>query len=354
MNPSTLVSPVVTPVSMHEQVVDTPLVSVVIPTYNRMRQTIAAVESVLAQTYSCIEIIVVNDGSTDGSGEALERFICEVSTDSRPTFFVSQTNQGVSAARNAGVARARGKYIAFLDSDDVWLPEKLERQVAALQRLGDQCAVCFTDARLVNGEGMDVTSFQVHRRHYQQLTGIDHGATSSLAHSFAGFWLSTILVETEALRRIGGFKADITFAEDRDLNFRLSLHTAIGYLNEPLVRLDRSPSPPGSSCRPWDDKDVQFLQQQHMMEEWLGIGQTLSPDVRRIVKRTLGALHSQQANWHLENSRYREARQAATRAVRYKSHPGTLLKFALTWLAPPLAKVVAPRTRPTGTGGHAS
>jgi len=99
-----------------------PLVSVVIPTYNRAQQTIAAIESVLAQSYSSFEIIVVDDGSTDGSGEMIQRFVSQNSNGCHQILFVSQPNQGASAARNTGISNARGEYIAFLDSDDSWVP----------------------------------------------------------------------------------------------------------------------------------------------------------------------------------------------------------------------------------------
>src|ERR1700683_5328109 len=106
-----------------------PLVSVVIPTYNRTKQTIAAIESVLAQTYPHFEIIVVDDGSTDGSGEVIQRFIDQKTNGSHQILFVGQPNQGASIARNTGIERAQGEYIAFLDSDDIWVPEKLEWQI---------------------------------------------------------------------------------------------------------------------------------------------------------------------------------------------------------------------------------
>src|SRR5579862_254532 len=126
-----------------------PLVSVVIPTYNRSQQTIAAIESVLAQTYPYFETIVVDDGSTDGSGEVIQRFISQ-RANGHQMRFLSQPNQGQSSARNTGIAKAQGEYIAFLDSDDVWIPEKLEWQVRAFEQLKNKCGVCFTDARLVN------------------------------------------------------------------------------------------------------------------------------------------------------------------------------------------------------------
>jgi glycosyltransferase involved in cell wall biosynthesis len=331
-----------------------PLVSVVIPTYNRTRQTIAAIESVLAQTHPRVEVIVVDDGSSDGSATVIEQFVAEKSNGPRRVLFLSQPNQGASVARNTGIAAAQGEYIAFLDSDDVWAPDKLEWQLKAIEQFKGGCGVCVTDARLVNDSGMDKGSFEAAGRRYRQTIGIEHDASKLIGHSFCGFWISSLLVSAGIIRQIGGLDPKISFVEDRDLHFRLSLVTSFAYVNKPLLRTDRNPTPPGMAWRPWDKPEVQFRQQQLMLEKWLRIGKQLPPDVRAIVKHALGALHSQQANWHLENLRYPEARQAVTNAVKYKITPGTLTKLALTWLAPALARSIVPKTRPIGTGGHAS
>ena len=105
------------------------LVSVVIPNYNYARFLPEAIDSVLAQTYGQIEIIVVDDGSTDDSREILDGYGDRVTV-------IFQQNAGVSAARNNGVSRSRGEYLAFLDADDAWLPAKIERQIAAFR--GDE------------------------------------------------------------------------------------------------------------------------------------------------------------------------------------------------------------------------
>jgi glycosyltransferase involved in cell wall biosynthesis len=330
-----------------------PLVSAVIPTYNRTNQTFAAIESVLAQTYSNIEVIVVDDGSIDGSDQIVEKFVGEKVAAGHRVFFARQRNQGASAARNTGIAKASGEYIGFLDSDDIWLPEKVEWQLKAFQEFGAECGACVTDARLVSATGMDRSSFEGMGRHYENPIGIDGDAQKSLAESFC-YWVSSLLARAETLRKIHGFDQTISFVEDRDIFFRLSLVTSIAYVNKLLIRTDRTPSPPGSNCRPWDRHDVQFRQQQALLEGWLRMGAEVPPDVRKVIKRALGSLFSAQTNWHLQHSRYSEARETVTQTLKYKCKPATVAKFALTWLTPALAKNITPKIRPIGSGGHAS
>jgi len=108
-----------------------PKVSVVVPAYNRERLILHALNSVLAQTFADFEILAVDDGSTDGTIQAIQS--C---TDPRIRCLRHEKNRGAAAARNTGIQAARGEYVAFLDSDDEWLPHKLERQTAALDACG--------------------------------------------------------------------------------------------------------------------------------------------------------------------------------------------------------------------------
>jgi glycosyltransferase involved in cell wall biosynthesis len=330
-----------------------PLISAVIPTYNRTTQTFTAIESVLAQTYPNVEVVVVDDGSIDGSNEVVEKFVEEKVAAGHRVCFVRQKNQGASTARNTGIAKASGEYIGFLDSDDIWLPEKLEWQLKAFQEFGAECGACVTDAHLVSAAGMDCSSFEGTGRVYEHPIGIDEDAQKVLAASFC-YWVSSLVARADILRKIHGFNPAISFVEDRDIFFRLSLVTSISYVNKLLIRTDRTPSPPGSTCRPWDRHDVQFRQQQAMLESWLKMGPQVPSDVRKVINRTLGSLHSAQANWHLENSRDAEARRSVTAALKYKKSAGVLAKFAITWVSPVLARSISPKTRPIGTAGHAS
>lgn len=121
-------------------------VSVIIPTYNRRSLVVEAIDSALRQTAPPREIIVIDDGSTDDTASALQRFGDEI-------IFVRQENQGVGVARNRGLAMARGRYLAFLDSDDIWLDFKLELQVGVMERF-PEIGFLFSDF-LITREGMN-------------------------------------------------------------------------------------------------------------------------------------------------------------------------------------------------------
>jgi glycosyltransferase involved in cell wall biosynthesis len=314
-----------------------PLISVVIPTYNRAQRVQVALASVLAQTYREIEVIIVDDGSTDDTREAIARAISRSNDGARRIRYFYQANQGPSLARNRGIAEARGKWIAFLDSDDDWLPEKLELQMRALQGLGGQCEACFTDARMVNDRGMDTTSFRAFNRKYKEPVGIDRGAVQSLAKSFCGFWISTLLARIEAVRKIAGFDPEIPCHEDHDFYFRLSLATPLAYINKPLVRTDRSASPSGSTSRPWDSWRVRLAATQLMFEKWKRLGAAVPLGVRKTIERNLRSVHSHWTNWYLAHEKYDEARESVARALQCGFTANLAVKWTITRVAPSLA-----------------
>jgi glycosyltransferase involved in cell wall biosynthesis len=322
-----------------------PFISVVIPTYNRARLVQAALKSVLAQTYTEFEAIVVDDGSTDGSGEALQQFISQQGGNGKPIRYFFQPNQGQGAARNKGIAEARGEWIAFLDSDDVWLPEKLEWQMRAIEHFKSKCGVCITDARLVDNLGMDTTAFRETGKRYEEPLGIAPEAVGSLVKSREPFWVSTLLVRADVVKQVGGLDPHLYYAEDHDFLFRLSLSTPFCYVNKPLCIIDRSKSSQGSTCRPWDQVEVRLRGTQSMLEKWLKLDSKLPPDVRKTVVQNLREINSAWTNWFLEHGRYAEARQAVSRAVRYQLTSKLAIKWTLTRVAPSFARRISPKMR---------
>jgi glycosyltransferase involved in cell wall biosynthesis len=305
----------------------------------------AALKSVLAQTYPEFEAIIVDDGSTDGTSEDLQQFISQQAGNGKPIRYFFQPNQGQSAARNKGIAESRGEWVAFLDSDDVWLPEKLEWQVRAIQQFKNKCCACITDARLVDNLGKDVTAFHESGKNYQETFGVDSDAAGSLATSREPFWVSTLLVRIDIVKQVGWYDTHIEFAEDHDLLFRLSLATTFCYVNKPLSIIDRTKSPQGSKLRPWDQVDVRLRGSQSMLEKWLKLDSKLPPDVRKVLVQNLRHVHSAWTNWYLEHERYAEARQAVSRAVEYEFNPKLAIKWALTQVAPSIARRISPKMR---------
>ena len=185
-----------------------PLVSVVIPTYNREQLLPAAIDSVLAQTYREFEIVVVDDGSTDRTADKIESMSRSISEDGGRTpriRYFHQSNQGQSAARNKGIAEAKGDWIAFLNSDDVWLPEKLMSQIRAIEQFEESCGGCFSDARLVDRGQLDTTAFHLAGWQFEELIGVIADPAPSLAKAFGGVWVQTLIARSDLVRKIGGF-----------------------------------------------------------------------------------------------------------------------------------------------------
>jgi glycosyltransferase involved in cell wall biosynthesis len=322
-----------------------PFISVVIPTFNRARQVQAALKSVLEQTYREFEAIVVDDGSTDGTGEAIQEIIRARGNDGNQIRYFFQRNQGQSAARNKGTDEARGEWVAFLDSDDIWLPEKLEWQVRAIEQFKDKSYACITDTRLVDNLGMDTTAFSDTGKCYEGTLGVDLEAAGNLVKRRDPFWVSTLLVRTDFVKQVGWFDPHLEYAEDHDFLFRLSLATTFCYVNKPLSLIDRSKSPRGSKCRPWDQLEVRLRGSQSMFEKWLKLDSKLPPDLRKTIVLSLRQVYSAWTNWYLEHERYREARLAVRKAIKCELTPKLAIKWTLTHAAPSVARRISPKIR---------
>ena len=199
------------------------LVSVIMPTYNRARSLPRAVRSVLAQTYESWELIVADDGSTDTTREVLESL---KSGDSRIKILFLGKNQGVSSARNAALKEAQGEYVAFLDSDDEWLPEKLEKQVRFFERENPEVGLVYTGAVFYEKSGAT-------RIKPARIGGSIFLA--ELAYNPIGA-PSRVMIRRRILERAGVFAPLLFALEDWDLWVRISEVCNIAPLDEPLVR----------------------------------------------------------------------------------------------------------------------
>jgi len=202
------------------------LVSAIIPTYDRAHIICEAVDSVLTQTYSHIEVIVVDDGSKDDTLARLRQYGDRVRV-------VTQANAGPAAARNRGIAASRGDLIAFLDSDDIWLPTKIERQVALMQRAGASVPCCLCNILMKWNSG-DRASFAIAALKPPADEGVWLNADEVLATRFVLF-NQGIMIRREVLEKIGGFDESIRYLEDYEFPLRLSLEGPWAFIQTPLV-----------------------------------------------------------------------------------------------------------------------
>jgi glycosyltransferase involved in cell wall biosynthesis len=210
-----------------------PLVSVIIPTFNRADFLREAIDSVLAQTEKDFELIVVDDGSTDQTKEMLAAY-------GERILYLFQTNAGASAARNLGIRQAQGRFITFLDSDDLWLPKKLSRQIEWMAAHPD-LMLCYTEEIWIR-RGARVNQKKIHAK--------------------VGGWIyplclprciispSSVLMRRELFDAAGLFDERLPICEDYDLWLRVASRFEVGFIPEPLI-VKRGGHPDQLSHREW-------------------------------------------------------------------------------------------------------
>ena len=195
-------------------------ITTIIPTYNRREFLPRAIDSVLGQTVPPDEVIVVDDGSTDGTPQMLDQRYPTVKV-------IEQENGGVSAARNTGVKEARYEWLAFLDSDDAWLPRKLERQSAALlERENEGILVCHTDEIWMR-KGIRLNQGKRHQK-----------AGGRIFRNCLPVCIispSSVLIHREIFQQVGLFDPSLPAAEDYDLWLRICARYEVLHIAEPLI-----------------------------------------------------------------------------------------------------------------------
>lgn len=238
---------------------ENPLVSVVIPTYNRAYCLPAAVDSVLNQTHSRTEILVIDDGSTDNSSEIISaKYAGE-----KRLKYVYQRNRGVCAARNHGIRLAQGDFVAFVDSDDVWKPWKLRMELSGLRAFPD-AGMIWTDMEAVNGDGIVVRPKYLREMYtsYHWFTTDDLFSESvslsmvapEIGEAASGVKLyygeifsqmimgnlvhtSTVLLTRDRLDKVGGFNENLRYSgEDYDFHLRTCREGPVAFADVPSIQ----------------------------------------------------------------------------------------------------------------------
>ncbi|MDL1975761.1 MAG: glycosyltransferase [Deltaproteobacteria bacterium] len=200
-----------------------PKVSTVIPTYNRSAFLGSAIESALNQRFEDFEIIVADDSSMDNNKEVVRSF-----KDKRIRYIRHEKNMGVSAARNTAIRASKGEYIAFLDDDDEWLPDKLHKQVELMDRSPENVCGIYSNRLVIDKLSNRIISANPRA---EKLSGnlLYQLAIGNPIHT------STVLVRKGCLEKVGLFDETISYMEDRDLWIRLSIEWDFEYVDEVLV-----------------------------------------------------------------------------------------------------------------------
>jgi glycosyltransferase involved in cell wall biosynthesis len=242
-----------------------PKVSVIIPTYNRLPMLKEAVESVLAQDFEDFELIVVDDGSTDGTADEITRY------GGRVKLLRHQENRGVSAARNSGILHVRGKYIGFLDSDDLWVKGKLKTQVNFLDE-NPQYPLCYTDEIWIR-KGKRVNPMLKHAK-------------------FSGWILekclplciispSSALMRKTLFSKVGLFDEALPVCEDYDLWLRVSVRFPIFFIGKRLI-VKRGGHPDQLSNRSWGNDRFRVIALEKLLSD-----PSLGPEEREQVMKEM-------------------------------------------------------------------
>lgn len=209
-----------------------PLISVILPAFNRLAWLQAAIHTVFAQTLEDWELIVADDGSDEPTREYLRALASNHEGRVRVLYLAHSGNPPV--ARNAALREARGEYVAFLDSDDLWLPRKLELQIASL---GENPARqwSYTRSELVDGSGRPLPGGRGLK--YPQRK--DGWIAESLLRGEAAVTQSSVVARREAVVRVGGYPEDLPICGDYELYLRLALESEIDFVDAPLVLVRR-------------------------------------------------------------------------------------------------------------------
>lgn len=285
-------------------------ITAIIPTFNRKQVVHRAIDSAISQTYPVQEIIVVDDGSTDGTFEELcFRYGDRIK-------LIRQENAGVSAARNHGVALAEGEWIAFLDSDDVWFPRKIELQMAALEQFSGISGFCFTD-NCFTGSGVDKHSFFEQCEFLPKAGGgILDKVQSRILAGVEPFFTSSVIVSRKLLIQAGGFDVAMVLREDTDLFFRLSLLTEACYVPEVMVAIDRTPDRKYGLSNLFNSRDDRkFESIKAMYEKWLKIQYVKESEFERPIQRLLCDVYYNSMENKIRQCRLRSAGAEARRLI---------------------------------------
>jgi glycosyltransferase involved in cell wall biosynthesis len=272
-----------------------PRVSAIIPTYNAPHFLVQSVESVLAQDYGDYELIVIDDGSGPETRAALEPYMQRIR-------YIYQDNAGPSAARNRGIKESSGEFLAFLDHDDLWLPEKLKSQVEFMDAhqefpLTYHAVDYFADDRELDLPQREGPSGDV------------------LAKLFKRIFLITLAVmcRRECFEKCGCFNEELRFAQDYDMWLRMALNYDFGYIDKMLGRYRFH-----EANLSWEN-DIRHFTEKMTIRESIYAGKTAAERIpRKLYRREIASVTFKLAKMHLAKDEVEKSREMIAKSIRHR------------------------------------
>lgn len=305
----------------------TPVVSVVIPTYNRAFFVNKAIDSVLSQIFTDYEIIVVDDGSTDETKKNLKKYSDKIR-------YIYQDNSGVSAARNTGITIARGEWVAFLDSDDEWRPDYLFKQIKKARdfpRTTMQTANCL----FIGLEGKTQSYFEINGA-LAEFNGMNYLFIENPFRFIVkhGPWqVGSTIIRRKAITEAGLFDTSFNITEDFDLMARVALQGPFGLIKEELVNIYRRDEPTECLTNQVKKNPIQAKESNAEIYEKLKRIETLKYKDRKTLNQLLSANRRGIGNLLLDSGNIKDARAYYQRALFIDPSIASLGKYLLSYLS---------------------
>jgi glycosyltransferase involved in cell wall biosynthesis len=244
-----------------------PKVSIIIPTYNRAKLLTEAIESVIAQSFTDFEIIVVDDGSSDDTPRIITD-LCRMFSEIK---YVYQKNHGVSRARNVGIRESTGEYICFLDSDDLWQKDKLAAQIEFFIQ-NPSAGVCYTGEIWIR-DGKRVNPLKKHAKY--------SGDIFERCLPLCIISASSVMIRRELFDRVGLFDEDLPVCEDYDLWLRIAAHYPVYFIDRLLITKHNQHGGPQLSASTWGMDRYRILALEKLLKS------SLTRKQRKLVKREI-------------------------------------------------------------------
>jgi glycosyltransferase involved in cell wall biosynthesis len=296
------------------------MISVIIPTYNGKKYIGEAINSVLCQTCTDYEIIVVDDGSTDNTKEIIDNNFPQVR-------YYYLPHRGVSRARNYGIQKARGEFIAFLDADDLWLPDKLEKQIGVFNA-DQELMLVFTEHRFFDTNGIREATFSKKER-------LMKGDVVKNIFLYSHVALPTVMVRKNVFQEIGYFEEDLNVAEDDNLWIRIALKFRIHLLDEVLVHCRMtvdSLSRTTSSLVTGVLKNVELIEKKYPdLKKRLG---------RVNIRRKISYVYTDYGYFYFSNGDYAMSRRYYLKSITYYLNISSLTYWFLSFFPPSIIEKV--------------